>query len=99
MRERLLWDIIEIFAAEDVKATHFKKAVLISNTDTCRSLANEPQVHDGCFVLEKELFLDSTTWLTCSSMAKLTADFSHLGTKTHLGSLRHAGDFHRGSKA
>ena len=46
--ERLLWDIPEIFAAKDVEAAHFKKilrvqkAVLISNTDTCRSLANEP---------------------------------------------------------
>ena len=41
----------------------------------------------------EEAFLDSTAWLTCSSMAKLTADLNHdLGTKTHLGSLRHAGD-------
>ena len=105
MKERLLWDIPKIFAAEDVKAAHFKKilrvqkAVLISNTDTCQSLANEPEVRDGSFVLEKESFLDSTTWLTCSSMAKLMADFSQLGTKTCLGSLRHAGDFQRGSKA
>ena len=31
--------------------------------------------------------------VTCSSMAKLTADLNHdLGTRTHLGSLRHAGD-------
>ena len=49
--------------------------------------------------MEEEAFLDSTTWLTCSSMAKLTADLNHLGTKTRLGSLRHAVDFDRGSKA
>ena len=71
-------------------------SVLISKTDTRRSLANEPQVHDGCFVLEEETFLDPTNWLTCSSMAKLMADLNHhLGTKTHLGSLRHAGDSSR----
>ena len=34
--------------------------------------------------------------LTCSSVAKLMADLNHdLGTKTHLGSLRHAGDSSR----
>ena len=66
-------------------------------TDTCRSLANETQVRNGCFVLEEEAFIDSTAWLTCSSMAKLMADLNHdVGTKTHLGSLRHAGDFNEG---
>ena len=50
-------------------------------------------VTDALIYLEEESFLDSTTWLTCSSMAKLTADFSHLRTKTRLGSLRHADDF------
>ena len=48
--------------------------------------------------MQQEAFLhvDSTAWLTCSSMAKLTAHLNHhLGTKTHLGSLRHAGDSSR----
>ena len=37
--------------------------------------------------LEEQAFLDSTAWLTCSSVAKLTADLSHdLGTRTHFGS-------------
>ena len=45
------------------------------------------------------MFLDSTAWLTWSSMAKLTADLNHdVGTKTRLGSLRHAGDFNEGQK-
>ena len=42
------------------------------------------------------MFLDSTAWLTCSSMAKLTAYLNHdLGTKTLLVSLRNAGDLMR----
>ena len=54
-------------------------------------MSDEPEVPDRCFVLEEEAFLESTTWLICSSMAKLAADLNHdLGTKTHLGSLRHA---------
>ena len=50
---------------------------------------------DALFCKE-EAVLDRTTWLNCSSMAKLTADLNHdLRTKTHLGSLRHAGDSSR----
>ena len=53
-------------------------------------------MHDGCLGLQRQSFLDPTAWLTCSSMAKLTADLNHdLRTKTHLGSLRHAGDSSR----
>ena len=34
-----------------------------------------------------------------NAMAKLTADLNHdLGTKTRLGSLRHAGDFNEGQR-
>ena len=54
------------------------------------------KVHDECFVLQEEPFLNSTAWLTCSSMAKLAADLNHdLRARTHLGSLRHAGDSSR----
>ena len=50
---------------------------------------------DALFCKE-EAFLDPTAWLTCSSMAKLMADLNHeLRKKTHLGSLRHAGDSSR----
>ena len=63
------------------------KAVLISKTNTRRSLANEPQAHYGCFVLQEEAFLDSTAWLTCSSMAKLTADLNHHMEQKHTSVL------------
>ena len=65
---------------------YFTQKWTLSETDTRQSLANEPQVQDGCFVLEGAVFLESTAWLTRSWKAKLTADLNHdLRTKTNLG--------------
>ena len=56
---------------------------------SCKSTTN-------AFFLQEEVFLNSTAWLTCSSMAKLMADLNHdLRTRTHLGFLKHAGDSSR----
>ena len=47
-------------------------------------------------MLEKEAFLDyRLAHLFFNAMAKLNHD---LGTKTRLGSLRHAGDFNEGQR-